>query len=201
MSSSVSGADQRTVSLWDGIAVFWVIFWLVVGLATGAQIWQLSHLSDTAEISARAVDSAGAALQSLSDIPLVGDGPGDLGDDVRAAAAELERSAGQTREDVHRLSVLLGLSIFLIPISPVLGLYLPLRLRRRSHIAAIRRELVASRGGPALEAYLAHQAVNSMSYGELMVVSPDPAQDLVDGRHSALAAAELARLGLPSSPR
>lgn len=199
MSVSFTDADHRTVSLLDGVAVFWVIFWLVVGLATGAQIWQLSGISDTAQVSARAVDSAGQALQGLRNIPIVGDTPGDLGEEVSAAAAEIERSAAQTREDVHRLSVLLGLSIFLIPISPVLGLYLPLRLRRRGHVAAIRRELQRGHGGPAFEAYLAHRAVNTMRYVDLLRTSPDPARDLAEGRHSELAAAELARLGLTSS--
>jgi hypothetical protein len=194
--SLFTDADRRTVSLLDGVAVFWVVFWLAVGLATGAQMWQLTSLSDTAEVSATAVDSAGEALESLGQLPLVGETPGELGAEVRAAAAEIAGSAQQTREDVRRLAVLLGLAVFLIPISPVLGLYLPLRLRRGAHVAAIRRELSHGHAGRAFDAYLAHRAVSSMRYGELLAVSDDPAADLAAGRHRALADAELDRLGL-----
>lgn len=189
-------ADHRTVALMDGVAVFWVVLWLVVGTATGVQIWQLSRISDTAEASAGAVASVGEALQDISDIPLVGDAPGELGAEVAAAAAEIEASAARTRRDVRRTSILLGASTFLIPISPVLGLYVPLRLRRRGHVATIRRELRTGDGGAAFDAYLAHRAVAALSYPQLLRVSADPAADLAQGRHGALADAELERLGL-----
>lgn len=194
--SMLTDADRRTVSLLDGVAFFWVVLWLVVGLATGAQIWQLTSLSDTAQVSASAVDSAGQALESLSELPLVGDSPGELGSQVREAASEVAASAERTRQDVRRLAVLLGLAVFLIPISPVLGLYVPLRVRRGAHVAAIRRELTRGHAGRAFDAYLAHRAVASMRYGDLLTVSDDPAADLAAGRHRALADAELGRLGL-----
>lgn len=190
--------DHRTLSLLDGVVAFWVVLWAVVAGLTGFEIWSLSRLSDTAEISAVAADSAGEALQGLSEIPLVGDEPGELGTEVRAAAADIVESAARTREQVRQLSVLLGVAIFAIPVSPVVCLYLPLRLRHRSYLAEIRRAFDSGADRPALEAYLAHSALAHMGFTDLSRVSRDPASDVAEGRHAALAAAELERLGLAS---
>lgn len=195
------GAGRTTVSLLDGLAVFWVFFWLMIGTYTGVQVWQLSGLSDTAQVSADAVDTAGTALQGLSELPVLGQASKELGDEVRAAAVEISRSAEQTREVVHRLSVLLGLSVTLIPVSSVLGFYLPLRLRRRAQVRAIRQEISAGRRDAPMDAYLAHKAVNTMSYGQLLAVSRNPAGDLAEGRHRRLADAHLQHLGLAVAAR
>lgn len=201
MNASLRSIDHRTVSLLDGVAVFWAVLWFVIGGVTSYEIWQLSSLSDTAEVSAEAVDRAGEALQAIGELPLVGEGPGDLGDEVRAAADEVGLSADRTRVDVRRLSVVLGLSVFLIPVSPVLGLYVPLRLGRRREVAAIRRGLDARGLDPSMQSYLAQRAVQSLSFDELRRVTSDPTGDLEQGRYGALATAELDRLGLRAPDR
>lgn len=200
MDRSLRSADARTVALADGIAVFWVVLWLVVAAVTAAGVWRLSGLSDTAEVSARAVDRAGAALQRLGELPVVGDGPDGLGDEVRAAAGDIERSARQTRGDVRRLAIVLGLSVFVIPVTPVLGLYLPLRLERRREVSALRRALGGGGPDPALQAWLAGRALHTLTYDQLLKVTRDPAGELAAGRTAALAELELARLGLVASP-
>lgn len=201
MIPSLRSTDQRTVHLFDGVAVFWVVLWLVISLLTAFEIWQLSRLSTTAEKSATAIDRAGEALQSLGELPFVGDTPTELGDQVRSAADEIDRSADETKADVRRLSVLLGLAVFLIPVSPILGLYLPLRMARHREVAAIRDALRGLERDDVLEAYLAQRAVQNLSYAELRAVSRDPGRDLDEGRYGALAAAELERLGLDVPPR
>lgn len=195
------GVNNRVLRLLDGIVVLWVVLWLVMGAATGIEIWRLTRLSDTAEVSARAVDRAGEALQFIGDLPLVGETPKALGVDVRAAAAEIQASAVQTRADVRRLSILLGLSIFAIPVTPVVGLYVPLRLRRRSEVSSIRRSLRAHNEDGALGGYLARRAMHHLSFAELLTVTPDPVRDLETGRYDRLAAAELRRLGIEAPQR
>jgi hypothetical protein len=189
--------DQRGQLLRDALAIFWVLLWLVVGGLVAIQVWSLSNISDAAEASAVAADDAGQALQELSELPLVGDGPGELGTSVREAAAEVEQNAAQTRRDVRRLSVLLGLAVAALPTTPLLALYVPQRRAFRRHVAAVRRELSEHGRTPALDAYLAHRAVAALSYGELYTVTTDPVRDLLMGRHEALADVELSRLGLP----
>jgi hypothetical protein len=193
---ALRNSDHKTITLMDAIAVFWLLLWLVIAGLASYEIWSLSRLSDSAEVSAGAVDRAGRALQGLGELPLVGAESGELGTEIRTAAADIRESAARTRADVHQLSVLLGVSIFLIPSSPVLGLYVPLRLRRRRDVAALRKRATVDPDDPSFQAYLAQRALTNMTYDELLTVSADPARDVARGRHSALAAAELDRLGL-----
>ncbi len=198
---ALRNSDHKTITLMDGIAVFWIILWLVIAGLTSYEIWSLSRLSDSAQVSAGAVDRAGQALQGLGELPLVGAESGELGTEIRTAAADITESAERTREDVHQLSVLLGVSIFLIPSSPVLGLYVPLRVRHRRDVAALRRRATIDGDDVSFQAYLAQRALTDMTYDELLAVSSDPAGDVAQGRHSALAAAELDRLGFAPRAR
>lgn len=196
MRAFIRMTDTRALAVLDGFVVFWIALWIVVGLLTGSQVWRLSSVSDSAQASAVAVDTAGEALQSFSGLPLVGDRSGRLGDDVRAAADQVRVSAAQTDVTLHRLGLLLGASIILIPLTPVFGMYLPNRLTRGREVRALRRRLRRGAMDPPLQAYLARRAVDVLPYQQLRLVTADPTGDLQAGRHDALARAELARLGL-----
>lgn len=189
--------DARLLRVLDGLVGFWVALWIVLGLLTGHEVGELTSVSDSAQASARAADRAGEALQSLDGLPFVGDSSRELGDEVRAAAEEVRANAADTSVTLRRLGLLLGASIVLIPLTPVFGMYVPHRLARAREVKALRRRLRAEPidGGP-LESYLARRAVDWLPYDQLRLVSADPAGDLREGRHSALARAELSRLGL-----
>lgn len=196
--------DERTVRTLDGIVVFWVILWLVVGSWSGYEIWQLSSLSRSTVESGQALDSAGRALQSLGNVPVVGDAPAQFGGRVRTTAAGIVASATEAGRSTRRLSVLLGLSIALIPVTPVLGLYVPGRLARRRDVRAIRQALASGSPDPGLDSYLARRAVAHLSFPALRERSADPEGELASGRYRSLADAELSRLGisrLPAGPK
>ncbi len=188
--------DARTLRLLDGLVTFWVVLWVVLGLLTGYEVRRLTSVSDAAQASARAADTAGEALQSLDGIPFVGERSAELGDEVRAAAEQVRLNAEDTSVTLRRLGLLLGASIILIPLTPVFGMYVPNRLGRGRELRALRRRLRSQAMDRPLEAYLARRAVDWLPYDQLMTVSDDPAGDLRDGRHGALARAELSRLGL-----
>jgi hypothetical protein len=63
MRASIGTADEATVRLLDSLAIFWVVFWLVVGSWTGFTIWQLSDVGDTVTNSGQAtvLDGGGTA--------------------------------------------------------------------------------------------------------------------------------------------
>lgn len=180
----------------DGFVILWIGLWIVLGLLTGSQVWRLSSVSDSAQASAVAANTAGEALQSLSGLPLVGDSSGQLGDEVRAAAEQVRTSAAETDVTLRRLGFLLGASIVLIPLTPVFGMYLPNRATRRREVRALRLRLRGGAMDAPLQAYLARRAVDVLPYQQLFMVTADPTGDLRDGRHDALARAELGRLGL-----
>lgn len=187
-------SDASRLRTVDAAVLFWCVFWLAVGAWVGHELWQLSRLGTSLADAGRGLDDAGRALQELRDIPLIGQAPGQIGDEVRTAAQDAvvrgQAAAGSTR----RLAVLLGLTTTLVPLVPVLWLYLPRRRERGRDVARVRRLLGAD--PREADGYLAQRALRTHGYDELLTVSESPWRDYEQGRHRALADLELARLGL-----
>ena len=191
---SLDAAARRTL---DGLLLVWCLFWLVLGLAVGRELWQLSALGDTVGRTGVALDEAGQAVESLARLPLVGETTGRLGREVRETAAEVQVRAAEARGGAQRLAVLVGVAVALAPTVPVAAVYLPLRWRRVRDVRDVRQALAAPpEEREALDAYLAARAVAHVPYARLRQFTPTPLQDARDGRHAALAEAELSRLGL-----
>ena len=196
MAGLVRGARPETLRLTDGAVALWVTFWLVIGGWTAVSVWDLSELGTTLTQSGQALDTAGEGLQRIGRIPVIGDRPEQLGNEVRATAVEVSARGQETRDNLRRLSILLGVSIALIPSAPVLGLYLPRRFARRRAARDVRRRLAARPDDPGLDRYLAQQAVATLPLDRLLDWSEDPCGDLSSGRVRPLADAELAHLGI-----
>ena len=187
-------ATPSQLRLYDAVALLWCTVWLVVGFGVGHAIWQLGKLGTTLATSGQALDDSGRALQELRGVPIIGDAPGSIGDDIRATAADVVARGGDTRTSIRRVGVLAGVTAALLPISPAL-LYVPLR----RGVAADRRRvrgLVATLDPAELEAHLARRALADVPYDRLLRVTPTPERDFERGQHRALADAELARMGL-----
>jgi len=122
-------ADEATVRLIDSLVAFWLVFWLVIGAWSGYTIWQVSGLGDTVTTSGQALNSAGEALQAVGEVPVVGESTGELGDEVVGTAADIADRGQEIKAQLRQLSLLLGLSIALMPTTPVIWLYLPARRR------------------------------------------------------------------------
>ena len=193
MNGLLNQLDQQTLRLFDGLVAFWLVLWLVVGVWTGYSVWQLSELGTTVVQSGRAIDNAGQALEGLGRIPVIGERPAEFGTQLQSTAAEIVERGVETRHNLRRLSVLLGVSIVGVPTTPVVMLYAPLRWRRRQEEQAARRFVAAHAGDPELEALLARRATATVPYSQLLQVT---GESLGDNVASRLAAAELARLGL-----
>lgn len=174
-----------------------MLLWLVVGLWSAYTIWELSELGDTVTTTGESIGSAGSALKSLEDVPVVGDRPGEVGRDALVAGAEIEARGQLVKTQLQQLAVLLGVAICLIPTTPVAGLYLPLRLARRREVRSLRDALRRHTDEEALDRYLAERAIRSLPYAEVRAIVTDPWTAIDEGRTRDLADAELARLGLP----
>lgn len=179
----------------------WVVVWIVVGVATGLQVKKLTEVSDSLVQSGEALDTAGVALEGVGRLPLIGEASERFGNEVRATAEEVRAAGVSSRDTVRSVSVLLGAALVLIPIVPVIGLYVPLRVSLARQKRAVGRALEHIDQHPQLEEFLAHRAVQHLPYDTLRQVSTDPWEDLQRGSYRHLANAELTRLGLTSRRR
>jgi hypothetical protein len=187
----------RVVWVIDAILVLWVVAWIAIGLAVARDVRNLTALSDTVVRAGTAVGETGRALRTLAGLPFgVGDRIARVAGQIDAASAQAVRSGRESRDSVQSLSVLLGFSVGVIPTLPILAMYLPFRVSRAREVRAIRRAAAGAQGDPMFEEYLAHRAVENLPYHKLREITANPWRDLEEGRHSALADAELDRLGL-----
>jgi hypothetical protein len=180
------------VRVYDVAFVLWVVAWLAVGAASIYQAQQLRQLSDAAIAAGGALDETADALTELRDLPLVGAGLGEIEDRVRTAAARASDGGREAERDIRNFSIMLGLTVALVPILPLLAVYLPLRRAWARERRSIREGL--RRGDRVLDEYLARRALARLPYEEVRGLGggSDPVREAT----RALADAELGHLGL-----
>ncbi len=191
---SGSHRERRT---WDGLILLWVVFWIAMGAAVAVAIWTMSGLADSAVESGRALDSAGKVFEGLGQIPVIGEGPGQFGTEVRQTAENIVVNGEQAGRSIHGLSILLGVTVAVLPSIPVVGFYLPMRLALRRDTRQVRQALRQEGMSERLRDYLAGRATMVLSYDEVMAATRGvPGDDREERRHR-LALAELRRLDVP----
>lgn len=121
------------------LAVLWSAGWLWVGLEVAAEVRGLRQLSDTVVSVGLAAEEAGATLAALDDVPLVGGRLDEPAQRVIEAGESAIRSGRISRESTSDLSTLLGISIALIPSTPLLLLVALVVRDRRSRATGRRR--------------------------------------------------------------
>ncbi|MHA6783329.1 hypothetical protein ACVGOW_20400 [Pseudonocardia saturnea] len=172
---------------------------VALALVVGTQLWGLAELHRGLLDAASALESTGQAIGLVADAPLIGESAGRLAGDVTATAADVRVQALAARDGVRAAAIGVGTTIGLLGLVPVVALWLPLRLARRRELRGLRR-MLSGPVDPALVEHLARAAVRRVPYGELCCISPRPWLDLEHGRHTALALAELRRLGVTPPP-
>ena len=188
-------SDARTVRTLDRLVLFWVALWIVLGAATGITLWRASELGDTVSSSGTTLTTVGTTLRDLSELPLIPDRPGEIGTEVQESAAEITVRGQEVKRQLRLLGVLLGIAVVGIPVTPIVGLYLPLRVRRQREITRLRESLRARPDDEALDAWLEGRARSTLAYEEVERVTRENDGDRVSVSR-ALADAELRRLGL-----
>ena len=196
-----TSAGRRRLALVDAAVVLWAAIWLAVGILVGIEVHDLDRLSTTLVKAGGTLQTTGSALTALSHVPLVGGMVSHLAGQVSSTASTTVSDAAATKSTVDTLAYLLAIVVVVLPSVPVVAAYLPYRRRRARDIRAVRAALVSPTERPRVERYLAERALREMSYDELRRVTADPWGDVAAGRVTAVAAAELARMGLPAAAR
>lgn len=96
----------------------WCALWLVVGLWTGYELWQLAELGGAVADTGRSLSAAGSALEGLGSAPLVGERTEELGVEVQRRSADIVTQAEGAQGSLRKLAVLLGLTVSLLPTVP-----------------------------------------------------------------------------------
>lgn len=178
----------------DVVLVVWLLLWCAIGYAVGHTVNGLSGLSDGVIGAGEGVSDAAGALTDLIDVPLVGGSVEGIADRIDALGQGTVQKAEASKDVIFNVSLLLGLVIALGPSVPPIVVWLVIRSPLARDRRRIGKSLDADEAG--LEGYLALRAATRYSYARISSVTTDPWGDLQAGRHSALAAIELGRLGL-----
>lgn len=188
------------LGLLDLAVVVWVAVWIALGVAVGSNVARLTDLSHTVTSDGLAIQTVGHSLDALAGVPFVGGGLfGGAAREIQAAGTSAVHSGRSSASAVDALSILLAIAVALLPATPVLGFYLPLRLARRREAQALRRTVREYGRDPAFRAFLARRALDTLGYDRLVTVTPAPWADPPSAPRAALAAAELLRLGIDPS--
>lgn len=169
----------------DLVLVGWLIAWVVIGLQVGREMRGLSNLSGTVVLAGGAIEQTGDLLGGLGGVPFLGGQVEELADRIRVTGRSAQVSARESRRSIDDLSVLLTVSIALIPSLPLVAIYVPLRLRWRRDRLAVRSAV--ARGSPGIERLLADRARQTLPLERVLELGDDT---------KALAEAELERLDL-----
>ncbi len=186
-------ADHKSLQLLDAVVLFWVALWIVLGVWTGVTLWSAADVGDTISSSGRSLASVGDGLESLAGVPVVGEKPASVGADLQSSAVDITARGAEVKGQLRQLGVLLGIAVVGIPVTPILGLYVPMRLRRGREVRSIKRQLAEHGDDAGFERYLADRARSSLPYDAVATLDPSPEHSDVDRE---LADAELVRLGI-----
>ena len=193
------GGRGRRILVLDAVVLAWVAAWIVIGILVADEVRNLRQLSDTVVTAGKAIETTGRALGPLGRLPLVGDQVSRVRGQIEAAGRSAAASGTASRGSIDRLSVLLAVSIILIPSVPMVAIYAPLRLSWTRDVRAVRASLRRSGDDPVFVEFLARRAAQHLPYHRLREISPNPWRDIESGHHQALARAELVRLGISPS--
>lgn len=187
--------DAWSVRTLDRLVVFWVTLWFVLGAATGITLWRAADLGDTLTNSGNTLTAVGQSLRDLSELPLIPDRPGEVGADVQESGAQITLRGQEVKRQMRVLGVLVGIALVGIPVTPILGFYLPLRLRRGREISRLKNALREHPDDDELDDWLAARARASLDFEQVIRTAREH-----PGDHRALqrslADAELSRLEL-----
>jgi hypothetical protein len=186
----------RLIHFLDLVLALWVALWIVLGIQVRNEVRGLTELSDTVEAVGNTLDQAGRQLDTLKGLPFVGNRIHEVGQQLAVAARSAIHSGESSRSHVNSLSVLLGVAVAVAPTLPLVVLYVPMRRTRIQEVRAVQKAMRQPSGDRVFDEFLARRAAERVPYDVLLAVSPDPWDDLKEGRYGPLADAELRRLGI-----
>jgi hypothetical protein len=190
-------SKRRSTILRDVAVVVLVVLFAWGGYRVYRAVDGLAVLGTGVKNAGVSVESGfGSAAGAVRGIPLVG---GSLAGALESAGQGSGGNVavlGQQGEDkVHRLALLLGLLVFVLPTVLLLVVLVPSRVRQIRQLSAASAALVDT-NDPERRRLLAMRAAFGLPYGTLIGFTRDPLGDLADGRYDQLVSAALEDAGI-----
>lgn len=180
----------------DVFMLVWTLGWAVVGRLLHRLVGQLAAPADqTADTARQLVGKLNEAASAAAKAPVVGDQLRAPFDGMAQEVGALAASAGEQAAAIHRLALVLGWVVFLVPVLTLLAVWLPRRIRFVTSSRAA-RTLITSAADLDL---FALRALANQPMHVLARISGDPVSAWRSGDRviiNQLADLELRRAGL-----
>ena len=187
----------------DLATLVWILLWVNLGIRLYGGLAELSSVGTSIGDAGSGIQDAGSSIgDALSNIPLIGEGAGNVVDDALNTAGSPLVDAGASLEQLLlTIAALLGLLLVAVALVPWLNRYVPWRIARWQRLRAGARAIHRGATAPAVadadfQRLLASRAIHRLEYADLLDYTPDPYGDFMAGRHDRLAEAEMASVGL-----
>jgi hypothetical protein len=197
---------RRTQELTADIATaVWVVVWVTLGIRLYGALANLAIVGTSLGDAGDGLRDAGATIENaLTQIPLIGEGAGNVvGDAFDAVGSPLVEAGADLERLLLIIAAVLGLLLVAVALIPWLNRYIPWRRARWQRLnagdrairqsAALRESRVSTAD---VQRVLATRALYRLEYADLLDKTPDPIGDFVEGRYALLASAELENVGL-----
>jgi hypothetical protein len=187
----------------DLLALAWAAFWIYAGHLVERVFARLDVLAVGVINAGLTFDSWIRSFENAvpSGVPYVSDFLRQTAGALKAHSGDSLISAGQAGYGaIHRVALLLGIVVAVLPILVLAVIYVPGRVRliygmQGVHVT-VKRALAHPELAPQMLEILAGRAIYTMPYQHLLRYSRNPAEDWHARRFHRLAEAELARHGL-----
>ena len=189
----------------DLATAVWVGLWAYLGLRLYGTLSQLSTVGVNVGETGAGLERAAATLRlGLSQVPLIGEGVGDLlGDALQGIGSPLVQAGTDLERLLLIIASVLGLLLVAVFVIPWLNRYGPWRRRRLRELnagdrairqsAAVQESRVERKD---VERVLAARALYRLEYSDLLDHTSDPIGEFLEGRYDRLAKAETESVGL-----
>jgi len=191
------GSRRRSTMIRDLFCLVLIAFFVWCGIKTYHGVDDLSVFGHAVADTGTSIQSSfGSVANAVGNLPIVGGSLASaLGNAGSGTGGNLESLGQQGVNAVHRLAVLLGLLVGLLPILVLLVAALPSRIRQVRSMSAAASAL-SNRADPTIQRLLASRAAFGLPYATLLAHTSDPFGDLAAGEYDALIAAALEDAGL-----
>ena len=180
----------------DVAVLVWTVVWAVVGVAADAAVAALAGPArETARTARDLAGQFGDAASSAAQVPGLGDQLRRPFDAASGSLGDLVATADRQAASIERLGTVVGWLVFLIPVTTVLLVWLPRRIRFVRRASAAQRFIDAQAD---LDLF-ALRAMANQPMHVLAAISDDPVRAWRSGDRQvidALAEVELRQAGL-----